>query len=411
MTIFKLKRAGVAIASALMLLRPVTAQAQLTAPGEAAQIQVGPFSLYPSLVVADAGRDSNVFIDGKDPKEDYTLTASSKALVVTKLGLNELLFSMGSDYTWFQQYQSERSNNATYAMRFNLSASRFKPFIGAVRARVRSRPNQEIDARAWRLDRSAVAGSNFDLTERTALTASATIEQAAYDRGQVFRGNDLAESLDRTGHLFSGGVRYALTPLTTLAVTGNFQDDAFPQSHIRDAKTYSVTPTFEFSPDAVIRGTASVGVAAFRPDNPELPSYTGAVFRGVISWSLFESKTSFDVQSTRGVSYSYNDEQPYYLGTTNRVHVTQKFFGPLELVGGVQRGYLSYRWDRGTPLAERPFVPHSDVTDSVSGGAGAQIMRGFKVVVSVEHTRRRSRFDGSLNYDRTRILSTVTLGS
>jgi Putative beta-barrel porin 2 len=402
---------GMAAACLMVWCWPAAARAQLTAPGEAAQIQFGPFSLYPTLVLADAGKDSNVFNDGKDQKDDYTLTVSSKALVVTKVGLNELMFSMGSDYTWFRQYESERSNNATYAMRFNLSASRFKPFVGALRARVRSRPNQEIDARTWRLDRSATAGSNFNLTERTALTASATIEDSAYDQGQVFRGNDLSASLDRSGRVFMAGVRYALTPLTTLAVTGNFQDDSFPQSHIRDARTYSVTPTFEFSPDAVIRGTASVGVAAFRPDNHELPSYTGPVFRGTIGWSLFDSKTSFDVRTTRGVSYSYNDAQPYYLGTVNRVNVTQKFFGPLELVGGIERGYLSYRWERGASPPALSVVPHSDVTDVVSGGLGARIMNGFKVVVSVEHARRRSHFDDSLNYDRTRVLSTVTLGS
>jgi Putative beta-barrel porin 2 len=394
-----------------LLCAPAAAQAQLTAPGEESQIQFGPFSLYPTLVLADAGKDSNVFNDGRDPKEDYTLTVSSKALLVTRLGLNELMFSVGSNYTWFRQYESERSNNATYALRLNLSASRFKPFVGAFHSRVRSRPNQEIDARAWRLDRGATAGSNLTVTERTALTASATIEDSAYDSGQAYRGNDLAESLSRSGRFLSAGVRYSLTPLTTLIVTGNYQDDRFPQSHIRDAKTYSVTPTFEFSPDAIIRGSASVGIAAFRPDHRELPQYTGPVFKGIIGWAFFDSRTSFEVRSARGVSYSYNDAQPYYLNTTNRANVTQKLLGPLELVGGVERGYLSYRWDRGGPVSALPFARHSDVADIMSGGVAAALRHGFKVAVSVEHTRRRSHFDESLNFDRTRLLSTVTLGS
>ena len=113
------------------------AHAQINAPREAAQIEYGPFSLYPSLVIADAGRDSNVFNDGQSPKEDYTFTVQSRALVVTRLGLNELMFSTGSDYVWFRRYKGERSSNATYALRFNLSASRFKPFVGADRSRTR----------------------------------------------------------------------------------------------------------------------------------------------------------------------------------------------------------------------------------------------------------------------------------
>src|SRR5260221_12111563 len=78
------------------LLWPAAAHAQLSAPREAAQIQYGPVSLYPSLQIIDAGKDSNVFDDSQSPKEDYTLTIASRALVVAKLGANELMFSTGS---------------------------------------------------------------------------------------------------------------------------------------------------------------------------------------------------------------------------------------------------------------------------------------------------------------------------
>src|ERR1700674_4692808 len=107
------------------LLWPPGARAQISAPRESAQIEFGPVSLYPSLVVADAGKDSNVFNDNQAPKQEYTFTVESRALVVTRLGLNELMFSTGSDYVWFRQYNQERSSNTAYALRFNLSASRF----------------------------------------------------------------------------------------------------------------------------------------------------------------------------------------------------------------------------------------------------------------------------------------------
>ena len=112
-------------------LWPAASYAQLSAPRERAQFEYGPVSLYPSLQVVDAGRDSNVFNDSKNPQEDYTFTLASRALVVTKLGANELMFSTGSDYVWFRTFTQERSSNALYAMRFNFSASRFKPFVGA----------------------------------------------------------------------------------------------------------------------------------------------------------------------------------------------------------------------------------------------------------------------------------------
>ena len=175
------------------LLWPAAAHAQLTAPRERAQIEYGPVSLYPSLQVVDAGKDSNVFDDSKDPKEDYTFTVASRALVVTRLGANELMLSTGSDYVWFQQYAQERSANALYALRFNFSASRFKPFVGAQRSRTRSRPNAEIEARARRLERNVTVGSNFDLSERTGIMVSATAGDSTYAEGESFRGRELEE--------------------------------------------------------------------------------------------------------------------------------------------------------------------------------------------------------------------------
>ena len=54
--------------------------AQIIAPREAAQIEFGPLSIYPSLQLVDAGTDQNVFNDTVNPKEDYTFTIASQAL-------------------------------------------------------------------------------------------------------------------------------------------------------------------------------------------------------------------------------------------------------------------------------------------------------------------------------------------
>src|SRR3954463_12781291 len=53
---------------------PSIASAQIVSPREAAQIEVGPLSVYPTLRITDAGRDRNVFNDEKDAKEDLTFT-------------------------------------------------------------------------------------------------------------------------------------------------------------------------------------------------------------------------------------------------------------------------------------------------------------------------------------------------
>ena len=65
------------------------------------------------------------------------------------------------------------------------------------RTRTRFRPSPEIDTRARRLDRSVLAGTAFDLSERTAVTASATIADTAFDDGEQ-SGNRSSGTYQRT---------------------------------------------------------------------------------------------------------------------------------------------------------------------------------------------------------------------
>ena len=390
-----------------LLLWPAGARAQLTAPREAPSIQLGPIDLYPTLQIVDAGKDSNVFEEAQNPKEDYTLTVQSRALAVMKLGLNEVMASTGADYVWFQQYKQERSSNAQYALRLNLSAGRLKPFIGAERTRDRRRPTPEIDVRARRLERAAVVGSNFNMTERTALTATAQIDDSSYQEGERFRGVDLAQALSRSIRTYSSGVRYALTPFTTLVVTGSYEIIVFQQSHIRDAKAYSVDSTWEFSPDAALRGRVTAGMQIFKPVNPELAEYKGPRFVAGLNWSLSDV-TSLDIVGTRNVSYSYKDTEPYYLLTGGRVTVIQRVAGPFDVQGSIERQYLSYRWSVGNRTSADL---QDDTTDTIGGGIAINIRHGFKVLFTAERTARHSNVDTSLNYRRTRLLSAISLGS
>lgn len=404
----RLKKAAPAAACLACLLWPSIAHGQVTAPHEAAQLEYGPFSLYPSLVIADAGRDSNVFNDGQSPKDDYTFTVQSRALVVTRLGLNELMFVAGSDYVWFDKYKDQRSGNGSYALRFNFSASRFKPFVGATYERTRVRPNTEIDARGRRLERQLQAGSNFDLTERTAISVSASQQDSTYDRGEVFRGVDLSNALNKRGRSYSGGIRYALTPLTTLAMMGRYDEDIFPASHLRDSRIYTFSPTLEFNADAAIRGSLSAGLEVFKPKDTQLAEYKGATYLAALNWALFSNFTSFELRGNREVSYSYKADEPYYLTTTGHLGVLQKFIGPFELTGSIERAYLSYRWHLGVPATGHG---EADITDTASGGIAINLKRGFKVLLTAEKSRRHASTDPTLNFQRTRLMSTITIGS
>jgi hypothetical protein len=396
----------IALLGGVLLLRPVCASAQLVAPTEAAPVQVGAVSLYPKLRIIDAGRDDNIFNDGTSPRGDYTLTASSTVLAVVKLGSNELLLSSSGDYTWFKQFRSERSNNGHYGARLNLAASRFNPFIGGMRTVAQSRPNAEIDTRARRIERTATAGLEFDVSERTAITASVQLDDSIYQPGESFRGVDLANALNRRRHTLSGGMRYVVTPFTTLAIAGNFAQDLFTESHLRDARSYSIGPTLEFNPEAMIHGRLMTGFQLFRPADAALPEHKGVVLAAALNWTLF-GRTIFGVQATRNVGYSYLDTAPYYLATGTHFDVTQPLFGPISLLGNADWTRLSYDWaDKAVENAGRV-----DVTRRGAGGVGITFRRGLSFNVMVERTQRRSNTDLRQNYQGTRFVGSVTVGS
>lgn len=394
--------------AALAASWPAPARAQIDAPREAAQLQFGPLSVYPSVRLVDLGIDRNVFNDADEAVEDFTFTVASRALAVLRLGLNELMFSGGSDYVWFKEQVSQRSTNAAYAVRFNLSASRFKPFVGAERIRTRTRPNVEIDTRAQRLDHQLVAGSNVNLTERTAVTATVRLLDSKFDEGERFRGVELADALNRRSQMYSAGVRYALTALTTMVVTANYEDEHFRHSPLRNSKAYSVTPGFEFAPEASIRGNVSAGYQFFDPDDPALAGRKGFIMSGALNWSL-PSRTTFDLDVGRNVNYSYQDTEPIFLQTGARLLVAQRLFGPIGIEGSAGRQYLSYRWRHGVspaPGAES----REDTSDVYGGGVFVDLGRGFHVRVGAEQARRHSAADPRQNFTRTRLVSNITIG-
>jgi hypothetical protein len=380
--------------------------AQISAPREAAQIQLGPVGIYPGLQIADAGVDDNIFNESSQPESDYTMTIAARILAVVRVGSNELLFQTGNEYVWFQEFSSERSNNAQYAMRFNLSASRFKPFIGVERLRTRARRSPEIDARARQIDRVAQGGVGFDLTPRTGLTASVRFDDVGYEDGEVFRGVELDAALNRTGRAAEAGVRYAVTPLTTLNVTAGYEEQTFKESHLRDHKRYTVGPALEFSPEAAIRGRAAVAFEVFKPEDPTLAERLGLAYQATLNWSLY-GQTTFDLGAGRNISYSYQDTEPYYLLTNVRLSASQPLPALLEFYGGFDWEHMAYRWGLGAPPGESDRV---DTLRAVHGGVGIRL-GSIRVRFGIEKTRRQSVEEPLQNFTRTRIMSTVTVGS
>ena len=236
------------------------------------------------------------------------------------------------------------------------------------------------------------------------------LDESNYDEGETFRNVALDDALNRSGRGADAGVRYAITPLTTLSVTAGFEEQTFKESHIRDLKRYTVGPTLEFSPEAAIRGRVVTAFELFKPDDPALSGAWASPIRRLLNWSLF-GRTAFDLGAGRNISYSYQDTEPYYLLTNVRLLVSPTPPGTVRALRRLRLGAHGVPMATRRRLRRRANRTASTRLTAANGGVGIRLGRSFHLRIGVEKTRRRSIEEPLQNFSRTRILSTVTVGS
>jgi hypothetical protein len=263
--------------------------------------------------------------------------------------------------------------------------------------------NAELDIRAPRTQRVIAGGARLLVASRTSLLVNARRLDIDFDEGTQFNGADLAHNLNSRADSIEGGLQLALTPLTTLNMTASMQRDRFDSAPERNADTIRITPSLQFDPTSLIRGTVLVGYRHFETLDPALPDYSGVIVQIVAGYTLLE-RTKFDLDLARDVQYSYDDLEPYYLATGGRLTVTHQLAGPFDVqaYGGHQN--LAYR--STATLAET----RSDRVDTFGAGAGYRVHSLFRIGFTWEENRRLSDVHDR-QYERRRIFASFTYGS
>ena len=114
---------------------PLAAQVGASLPATPA-VQVGPFSLYPSITLHDIGIDSNVYNDSSIPKDDFTFTVTPRMQAALTFGITRLTGASAADFVFYQKYKNQQAINNNLEGRFEVaSPARLRPFIAASRVR------------------------------------------------------------------------------------------------------------------------------------------------------------------------------------------------------------------------------------------------------------------------------------
>ena len=117
--------------------------------------------------------------------------------------------------------------------------------------------------------------------------------------------------------------------------------ERFDNQVFRDANTLAVMPGFEFKPEALISGSAFVGIKRFTSLNELVQDFTGVVAN--VGAKYIVRSTQFDVRVARDLTFSYEVLQPYYTLTDTGLTVTQRITYKWDVIGRTSWQSLAYR--------------------------------------------------------------------
>jgi putative beta-barrel porin BBP2 len=404
MTIKRVGRFVLALSACVCLMSSLAdAQTQPQETVESMPIHAGPVGLRPSLSVTNAGVDSNVFNSPDNPQDDFTATIVPR--IVARVRAGRLMFSYGAatDFVYFKEFKDEQSVNFASDVRLEANLGHLQPYISTGWVSTKDRLNAELDARAPRTQRTIMGGTKILVASKTTLVFNARRFDLDFDEGTEFEGADLARNLNSRADSVEGGVQLALTPLTTLNVTTSVQRDRFDSAPERNADTFRVTPSLQFDPTSLVRGTVLVGYRHFDTLDPALPDYSGVIVQVLAGYTLLE-RTKFDVDLSRDVQYSYENLEPYYLSTGGRLTVTHQLVGPFDVQAFGGRQSLGYRTTLGAGESR------TDRVETFGGGTGYRFHTQYRVGFTWEHNRRRSDLPDR-RYERDRLFASLTYGT
>jgi hypothetical protein len=377
----------VALAAALRVTPAVAQGTGDGAPDPAkVRVRIGPLLMNPTVSLTNIGIDRNVFNEAENPKRDFTFTVVPQTDVWLRMGRTWITATIKEDLIWYQKYTTERSANNTDTIGWLVPLNRLKIKTSANHASTKERPGYEIDTRSQHTETTYSASVEVRALSKTYFGVVGLRQKFEFASDAVFLGSNLQTELSRVSTSAGLIVRQQVTPLTSISVIAQRQQDRFEFSPLRDADSTALTATVEFDPFALIKGSATFGYRDFQPRAAGLPSYQGTTAAVNLTYTLLGS-TRFTGTIARDVQYSYDVRQPYYLQTGFTGSISQQLFGPFDVVGRGGAQTLAYRDRVGAVVQVSNQV---DYSRTYGGGLGYHLGKDLRLGFNVDETKRIS---------------------
>jgi len=229
-------------------------------------------------------------------------------------------------------------------------------------------------------------------------------EKATWDPNERYSGVSLAEQLNSTTDIAAGGARLRLTPFTSIVALAEVQRDRFESSPEKDADSLRIAPYVEFDNGAAVVGRARAGYRAFRPVHSSVAGYDGPVASVTLGLRVLD-RLRGRLDGGRDVRFSYDPFQPFYLETGLLFEIRYRVAGPFELIG------MGERWQlRHQRIGGASFDGRRENTSLIGGGIGIRVREQVELGFTVDRRERSSSDPLIRNYERQRVLVSVSYG-
>jgi hypothetical protein len=298
---------------AIATIQSGEAWAQDANPPTVVRHQLGPVMLSPTIALRDLGIDTNVYNDaGPEPPKDFAFTVVPAFTATIGRGRAVLETISTTQLVYFAQQRSERSVNQDLAMTARFGLRRIVPSLEFGYLNTRERVSAEVDERARRIEERGAAAIDVIIAPKLTAIVRGEVMRSRYNAEGSFSDRYLAYELNRDTPIVTAGVRYTLTPLTSVSVTTESSEIRFDESSDKNTNSRLTEASFELNTRAIISGTASLGYQSFELLSADLPDFDGFVGSGSLVYRL-RASTSLGFSYDRSVSYSFLPDQPYYV--------------------------------------------------------------------------------------------------
>ncbi|NLH77465.1 MAG: outer membrane beta-barrel protein [Acidobacteria bacterium] len=277
----------------------------------------GPFKIQPSLVITNAGVDSNVFYSPAEPVKDFTVTAGPAATVYVPIHRKFVLTAYGSpQYVWYSKTERERTWNYYFAGAAQLSLKNVFLSAEGGYSDARERWSTEIDIRPRRKETVYGGSMLVNLAHRTSFGLGGRTVKYDYESVVYEGGFDVQERLNRRESYANLSLFYQASTQRRVFLDleyGQYDFEFETQAALGDARSGAAYAGLEFSRlGRRVRGRVRLGYKIYDVRAAAGPDYKGLVGDTQLSVRLARP---FVVRGSylRDVRFSLWYGNPYYI--------------------------------------------------------------------------------------------------